>query len=289
MDLTCRDNYWDFPELKKEFIRFLIRIFGLDLSLWDKMGFWDNRYRPFSYFDSGSLVSNVCVYTMDMMVDGKRCRAAQFSAVATLPEYRRQGLSRELMRQAMDWARNRHDFFFLFADKDAFRLYKEFGFRRTDEYKPLISVSGKAARPGLVKMDMQRPDHIQKVYQLASRRAPVSDALGVFNEKLFMYWCLYGLRDHVHYIPELDILVLYRRDNGSVTVFDIVGSTLPPFDVIYPYISDPTDHTVDFLFMVDKLQLDNFEYMKIDASGAHLLGDFPLEGTHFIFPHTSQA
>jgi hypothetical protein len=190
---------------------------------------------------------------------------------------------------AMDWARDHHDFFFLFADKEAFRLYGDCGFRSTDEHKPRISISGKAARPGVVKMDMQNPDHVEQIYRLASHRAPVSDVLGVFNEKLFMYWCLYGLRDHVYYIPDLDILVLYKRDSGSLTAFDIVGPIVPPFEKIYPYISDPTDTIVDFRFMVDKLHLDDFEHVKIAGNGTHLAGDFPLESAHFIFPHTCQA
>lgn len=289
MNLSFRENYWDSLELKVEFISFLNRIHRLDLSLWDKMGFWDHNYRPFSYFDGNSLVSNVCVYSMDMTIQGKQRLVAQISAVGTLPEYRRRGLSFKLTQKAIDWARNNHDFFFLFADQDAYDFYKKCGFRPVDEYKASIAVSGGVAQPGAVKLDIQRKDHIELIYRIASDRDSASDVLGVSNKKLFMFWCLYSLKDHIYYVPELDVLVLYKRDNGLITIFDIVGSKVPAFSKIYPYICGEIDKTIEFLFMVDKLNLGSFDRINVEDNGTHILGDFPLEGTRFIFPFTAHA
>ncbi len=289
VNLTLRENYWDSPELKKEFMGFLVQLFDLDLSLWDKMGFWDDRYRPFSYFSDNRVVSNVCVYTMDMTIRGERRRVAQISAVGTVPEYRRRGLSRKLTQVALDWARANHDFFFLFADEDAYKLYKECGFRPAEEYKTRIAVTGKVAQAGATTLDMQRQDHVEQVYRLASRREAVSNLLGVSNDKLLMYWCLYSLRNYIHYIPALDILVLFKRENGLVTIFDIVGAKIPKFAELYPHICDPSDNAVEFLFMVDKLGLENVDRVRVEGNGTHLLGSFPLEGTQFILPITSHA
>jgi GNAT superfamily N-acetyltransferase len=289
MNLSYKEDYWDSLDLKMEFINFLLHILGLDLSLWDKMGFWDRRYRPFSYFSGNSLVSNVCVYSMDMTIRGQQCLVAQISAVGTLPEYRRKGLSYQLTQKAMDWAQKNHDFFFLFADQEAYHLYNKCGFRQVDEYKASISVSGNVAQSGAVKLDIQIKDHVELIYSLASNREPVSDILGVSNNKLFMFWCLYYLKGHIYYIPELDILVLYKRDNRLLTIFDIVGTDIPAFAEIYPYICDEYDKTVEFLFMVDKLNPGYFERKKIEDNGTHISGDFPLENTQFIFPFTAHA
>jgi len=289
MDLTFREDYWDTPELKREFIAFLVTMFGLDLSVWDKAGFWDHRYRPFSYFSDSKLVSNVYVYSMDLTINREKRRVAQISAVATIPEYRRKGLSLRLTQAAMDWARANHHFFFLFADDNAFKFYEQCGFRSTEEYKTRISVSGAVARPGTAKFDMQRADHVQEVFRIASNRAPVSDALGVCNDKLFMFWCLTYLKEHIHYISALDLLSLYKRESGRVTIFDTVGTSVPSWGEIYQYVCDPEDKTVDFLFIVDKLNLGSVEYFKADGNGTHLLGDFPLKATKFIFPFTSHA
>jgi GNAT superfamily N-acetyltransferase len=289
MDLTFRENYWDATALKSEYMRFLVKLFRVDLSIWDRAGFWDSRYRPFSYFDDTSLVANVSVYSMEMTIMGQRRSVAQISAVGTVADYRRKGLSLELTRTAMDWARGTHDFFFLFADEDALGFYKQCGFRPAQEHKARISLSGKAARPGAVQLDMQQRDHVELAYRLASNRTPVSDVLGVFNSKLFMFWCLTYIKDCIYYIAELDLLVLLKREGGLVTIFDIVGTAMPAFTEIYSYICQPSDETADFLFMVDKMQLEKWEFNEVEGNGTHVLGNFPLEGTRFLFPYTAHA
>ncbi len=270
-------------------MRYLVKVFGLDLHLWDRMGFWDNKYRPFSFFDNDAVVSNVCVYSMDMVVEGTSRRVAQISAVGTLPEYRRQGLSRELTEKAIHWAGSRHDFFYLFADRDAYSFYKKLGFTHTDEYKARVPLAGKTGCSGGVKLDVTQNGQLDLVYRYALDRGPVSSTLGALNDKLLMYWCLYGLRDHVYHIPDLDVLVLYRRDNRVVTVYDIVGAEIPSFPDIYLYIADERDTVAEFLFVPDRLNLKSAELVRIDDNGTHFLGNFPLANTRFIFPMTSHA
>jgi GNAT superfamily N-acetyltransferase len=288
--LTYDKDYWDDLGLKREFMDFLIRIHNLDLSLWDRLGYWDRQYRPFSFFSGDTLVSNVCLYSMDMSVLGKRCRVAQISAVGTLPEFRRQGLSRQLTEKAMDWARADHDFFFLFADEEAFPFYERCGFRHVDEHAIHHPVQGMARRPGATKLDMQRQDHRDLVYHIAADREPVSDLLGICNERLLMFWCLYFLKDDIYYIEALDAVVLCRREGDRLTVFDIVAQTLPSFSAVYPYVAAESDRLIEFLFMTDRLGLDRYKEVKLSGdNGTHLCGDFPLAGGRFIFPYTCHA
>ncbi len=290
MNLTFRENYWDSPELKQEFIAFLNKIHNLDLSLWDEMGFWDHRYRPFSYFDGPNLVSSLCVYSMDMTINGERRRVAQVSGVGTLEEHRRKGLNLELTEKAIAWAKAEHDFFFLFADEGARPFYKRCGFRPVLEHKARVSITGKAASRGARKLDMTSRDDIDLVFRLASEREPVSGILGVNNPKLLMFWCLYFFSENVFYISELDTLILYERQNDLLTVHDIVGKKIPPFDEIYPYISSDDDKAVEFSFMTDKLDLGGREELLIvESNGTRLFGDVPFEGSKFLFPITAHA
>jgi len=289
MSLSYREDYWDSPELKKELIRFIMQIHGLDLTLWDEKGYWDRKYRPFSFFDGNRLVSSVCLYSMDMTIDGKRRLIAQVSAVGTLPEYRRKGLNLELSQKAIEWAGDNHDFFFLFADEEAFPFYKRCGFRQVNEYKAHLTLTGRDARPGAIKLDVSEPDSLDLIYRLASNREPVSGILGVTNEKLFMFWCLYFLKDCIYYIADLDILVLHERKNGLLTIFDIVGKHVPRFSEVYPYICDASDSAVEFMFMTDKLDPGIVEDVLVEGNGTHLLGNFPLENSKFIFPLTAHA
>lgn len=290
MGLTFREDYWENPGLKKQFIDFVIQIHGLDLSLWDRMGFWDRKYRPFSFFKGPTLVSSLSVYSMDMTILGERCLVAQISAVGTLPEYRGRGLSSELTQRAMKWASTDHKFFFLFADKEAYSFYKKCGFRLVDEYAVHSAVAGVKAQPGAIKLDTQRKDHLDLIYRCATEREPASGDLGVHNKKLFMFWCLYYLKENIYYINDLNLLVLCKRKNGLLTIFDIVGRKVPPFYEIYPYLGQINDKTVEFLFMVDKLNLGQYEEFRLrEDNGTHLYGEFPLENRNFIFPYTSHA
>ncbi len=290
MNLTFHENYADNSELKQKFIAFVDKIHGLNLSLWDQMGFWDHRFRPFSCFDGPNLVSSLCVYSMDMTINGERRLVAQVSGVGTLSEYRRKGLNLDLTQKAMAWAKAEHDFFFLFADQDAFPFYKRCGFRSVVEYKARIRVSGRPAITAARKLDMTSRDDIDLVFRLASERAPVSDILGVHNAELLMFWCLYYFKENVFYIPELDTLILFERQDGLLIVHDIVGKNVPPFADFYSYISSEDDKDVEFSFMIDKLELGGREkYMTVESNGTHLLGDVPFEGSKFLFPITAHA
>ncbi len=289
MTLTYREDFWDNAAQKAEFVRLLIDMFNVDLSLWDKKGLWDRRFRPFAYFDGAKIASNVCVYSMDMTVARRRCRAAQISSVATSPEYQRRGLSRDLMEKAMAWARDTHDFFFLFADDDAFPFYRKCGFRRIDEYKARIAVSGRRPIAGVRKLNVENGTDLKLADDLARRRAPVSELLGVTNHRLFMFWLLGYLNENAFYIEEEDLLVLCERKGEVLTVTDIVGTNIPTFSDIYPYIAAETDRAVEFLFVPDNLKLNKPDWVKVTRNGLHLLGDFPLENNNFIFPLTSHA
>ena len=289
MNLTLHQNYWDSPEKKQEFKRFLVAIHNLDLGLWDELGYWDNRYRPFSLFDSDRLVAHACLYSMDMIVNGRRCEVAQVSAVGTLPEYRRQGLGYRINQAAIGWARDKHEFFFLFADAEALPLYRKCGFRRVTEHKTRVLVDGKLPQDGAVKLDMNNANDRALAYRLACERTPVSNLLGVFNPKLFMYWCLYWFRDGLYYIRDLDTLVLLERKEGVLSVCDIVGKTMPPFADVYPFISDPGDQAAEFLFMTDRMGLSDANLVEVTGNGTHLMGTFPLDGEPFILPLTAHA
>jgi len=289
MSFTYRENYWDKPALKRMFIDHLIAIHNLDLTLWGELGYWDENYRPFSYFDGDRCASNVCVYSMDMMIQGKQRSVAQISAVGTLPEYRNQGLNSELTLRAIDWAKDRHDFFFLFADTDARPYYRKRGFRQIEEHHARIAVSGRTPLPGLVKLDVNVKQDRALIFRIASQRSPVSDVLGILNEKLFMFWCLYFHRDHIYYVADLDSIVLFKSEAGVVSVYDIASANVPEFYALYPYFCRESDQAVEFFFMEDRLNLRNATRVASADNGAHVSGAFPFEGRKVIFPFTAHA
>lgn len=288
--MIFKENYWDNSQHKRSFIKFVTQTHNLDLTFLDTNGFWDENYRPFTFFEGAAVISNVCVYSMELLVRGVPKSVAQISAVGTAPQFRRRGLNRELTQRAMDWAAENHEFFFLFSDEGAaLSFYAACGFRPVSEYKTQISVVGQKQKSNLLQLDVRNQEHLQRMYRFACERTPVSDVLGVFNAKLFMFWCLSHLKDCIYYCADLDVLVLFRRNGSALTLFDIVGRNMPEFSALYPYIAGPDDLSVEFLFMTDKLNLDEAKFVKTDGNRMHLYGEFPLEETEIIFPYTGHA
>lgn len=290
LDLTYRDDYCGDEKLKTELIGFVDGIHRLNLTRWNEMGCWDSKYRPLSWFENNRIVSSVCVYSMDMVVNGRRCQVAQISAVGTLEEYRGRGLSKALTEKAIEWARPNHDFFYLFANEEAIPFYRNRGFRPVDEYQTVVFRKGVKPRPGITKLDVSDPNHFEIIREIAFAREPASDKLGVYNPKLFLFWCLYYLKDCVYLIPELDCLVLLKNDGQTQTIFDIASRYKPDFATIYPYLTDGTDRRLEFMFMTDRLNLGPHEPTLLSAgNGTHLLGNTPIDGEKLIFPYTAHA
>lgn len=291
MQKILRTDYWQDTKLKAQFIAFLDHIFGLNLTKWDDTGYWDyDNYHPFTYFENDRIISHVCLFSMDTVINGRRTRLAQISGVGTLEEYRRRGLNRELTETAIAWAKKNHDFFFLFSDPDAVPFYQKCGFRPVREHKFTAPIVPRPPLSGIVKLCMNDAKDRDKIFALASRRAPVSDQWGVIMPNLFMFWCLYVLSNSVFYIPELDCLVLFEHKDNRIIIYDIVAEHMPEFSAIVPYISSESSTKAEFLFMVDKLNLSNLATEPADEdNNTHFLGTCPIENKPFIIPITAHA
>ncbi len=291
MGLDFRTDYWQDHAARAEFQAFIRRIHGLDFTAWERAGYWDRLYRPFSFFDGDRLVASTCLYSMDMVVAGARRRVAQISGVGTLPEFRRQGLNRRLTELALEWARPEHDFVFLFADEEAFPFYAATGFRPVQEHFPRLRAPGGGSGevPGLRRLDMELEEDRALVHRLGAARTPVSARLGVLNLELLMFHALYPLREHLHHLPERELIVAFERDEEGLRLFDLVGSDLPPLPELLPELGARPGEPVDLLFLPDRMHAGEPDWLPLEGNGTHLMGDFPLEGEPFLFPFTAHA
>ena len=115
MDLMVRTEYWNNPKARSAFREFMLKIHNLDLSEWESLGYWDKNYTPFSFFSGEEIVSSICVYSLNAVINGNKTRISQLSGVGTLPEWRRKGLNRRLTIIGLEWARGetRGNFFIL--------------------------------------------------------------------------------------------------------------------------------------------------------------------------------
>ncbi len=302
-NLRLRSNYWADGSARAAFKEFIRQVFGFNFDPWDAAGYWDDDYRPFSLFAAdGTIVASICVYSMRMVVAGHPTRVGQVSGMGVLPEFRRQGLARQLTEVALRWAYEQgHKNFMLFSSEEALPFYHSQGFTLTAEHTPVLRLvrqragagNPEGATSGVRVLDMTQPADRTLLYRLASDRCPISQQLGVLNERLLMFRAIFPPRDsRLHYIPALDVAVLFRRREGVLTLYDIVGPRLPNFFDLSPFLIAPDDREVVFWFMIDSLgelaPFGSLEHRSLAGNNLHLQTSFPVSGP-FIFPFTAQA
>jgi ribosomal protein S18 acetylase RimI-like enzyme len=289
--LRYREAYWEDRDARRAFQAFLHEIHGLDLVRWEAAGQWDDDYRPFSFFDrEGRVVSSVCLYSLDMVVEGSPRRAAQISGVGTLPAYRRRGLNRELTERAIAWAQAAgHAFFFLFADEGALPFYEACGFQQLAESVPSVAVDSVVARPGAVVLDPNEAVDRQRLVRAVQRRTPVSERLGVLSAPLFLYHAVYPQWERLLHIPDLDVIVACRHRGERLTLFDVVGERIPTLDRLLPHVATPDVKEVTFRFLPERLDPGPLTWRETTENGLHERGDIPLRGQRFLFPFTAHA
>ncbi len=94
------------------------------------------------------------------------------------------------------------------------------------------------------------------------------------------------------YIPFLEVAVLFRRREGVLTLYDIVGPRLPAFSQLLPFLIVPGDREAVFWFATDLLgdlaAFGPLGHRPLTGNNLHVRGGFPVSSP-FIFPFTAQG
>nr|MBC8383952.1 GNAT family N-acetyltransferase [Candidatus Cloacimonadota bacterium] len=216
-------DYCEDPSKRYLLNNFSKKVFNLDFSKWEGNGFWDSAYKPISLLDNGEIISNVSIYSLEMIINGKKCKVAQLSTVGTLPEYRKKGFGNKLINEAIKILEKNHELIFLFADEDAVEFYQTLGFSFKMESKYVARIPKYQRKKGLQQLDMKNKTDLMKLHKYAQKRISVSDVIGIFNENLLMFHGLYTLTEHIYFIPDLDIIIIYKIKENKLVLFDIIG------------------------------------------------------------------
>lgn len=287
---TFRHAFWDDPRARAAYRSFLVDIHGLDLGLWEQRGFWDERYVAYSLFDGDRIVASVSLYSMDMVLGGRRCRLGQLSGVGTRPELRRRGLNRWLGEQAMRDTAGTHEGYFLFADDDAVPFYRRCGFVPVEEEIQTLAVPAlPRPRAGLRKLDPADEHDRALVYRLACDRAPISNVLGVLAPKLVMFHFLYILEGCTYYAADLDVVVAFRVNDATLTLFDVIGREVPPFAALHPYLATWPHREVAFHFVPDRMDVTPTGARPLLGDNTHVDSRLQLPVAGCIFPFVAHA
>ncbi len=103
------------PGPRRALMALLAAVHGPDLSEFDRLGFWDPEYRPYSFADGDRVVANFSVFPLPIRRAGRAVAAGGMSSVATLPADR--GLFKWLLAERTPVSDRlavcRHDGYFL--------------------------------------------------------------------------------------------------------------------------------------------------------------------------------
>lgn len=222
---AVRDN----AILRKSFNELTQKVFGFDFEDWYQSGHWGNLYIPHVLVDGEKVVSNVSVNLIQFAVDGTHKKYIQIGTVMTDPEYRGQGLNREIMERILKEYAGKVDGIYLFGNDSVVNYYPKFGFKPSKEYEYYMPCSKweNFSSYTLEKVDLSEESQCTKLYDFITSCAdviPQNDAL-YMNENLGLYqfWFAADCGDSIYYLPEADAYVVADLQEQTLCINQIWG------------------------------------------------------------------
>jgi hypothetical protein len=234
----------------------------------------------------GRVVAHVGVLDVPLVLDSRATHVGGIHAVATLPEHRGKGHMRGLMEEALRWCDARYETLILSGDPP---LYERYGFRFWQESRfvgaaPALRAAGRPMR----RLEREDPRDLAVLHRLLDTRMPVSTRMGVGPERpIFLFD--ESLRI-LHYAEDLDVVVSFVIEGGTLRLYDVVGTRVPPLRSVVERLPAPVER-VECYFSPDRLQADLApEPHVLDGDDTMMVrGPFLPEGTPAMWPRTGRC
>ncbi|GLC89219.1 GNAT family N-acetyltransferase [Lysinibacillus piscis] len=266
-------------------------IFDLDFQPWYKEGCWGEQYTCYAYIDEERVIANTSVSKMTVIIHGQAHQAIQIGTVMTHPDYRHQGLARQLMEHILTAYQTTCDFIYLFANETVLDFYPKFGFTRVTEYQYSLPAHAISPQPHtkVRKLSIDNEEDRQLMRHFANHRVAISQTLGIQNgDGLLMFYFLLVMPDVIYYIEEYECIVLFAEEDGVLALFDIISTSEIVLEKIIGTLM--TDETTKIMlhFMSShpeavKERIEHNDDVLFIQQQAHFNVTYPL------FPFTSHA
>ncbi|OBZ96921.1 acetyltransferase [Pararhizobium polonicum] len=252
--LTLRQDYFGDPAAWAGLVALLQDTFGIDVGIQDRFGGPDPTSMPFGYFDgSGACVANFSAFSMPLMIEGRRVKAAGFQSGAVRPEWRGRGLYRDLMRRAFGWCDTQgFELALLLTDKPA--LYQPYGFKVLPQYQfsgPPPAHAGLAGSSRALLLD--DPDDLALVMRVLRERTAVSSAFSVAAQaEMFLLNSHFDPDIRLAHLEQSGAIIAWRSGEAAFQLLDVAGRTIPPLSVILAAL-DQRPGRIEVCFPPDRL------------------------------------
>ena len=267
----------DTPQFKKLYDEFAKNVFDVSFMPWFSLNIWTEDYELYCVIHEEKIISSVSIYKMKMRLNGQKLEAIQLGAVGTLPSYRGQHLSRQLIEHVFSIYKNMPAF--LMAEQTVVDFYPRFGFKLFKEkvavcppaqhFKPNRLVKIKYS-PEMINEYMKNRGFLSKVLQ-------ISDAGPIIQFHLAVEFY-----DDIYYLAEFDMLIIAKKVDNVLRIFDIMCRMHFSFDEIAPYLDFKEIEKVEFMFQPDAI-LENYtleEYKSSKTYGTFFTKDIDFKNLH---------
>jgi GNAT superfamily N-acetyltransferase len=223
--LRLVSDYKHEDRLRLSFNALAQKVFDIDFEEWYQRGSWDDTYICYSYADGDRIVANVSLNKMNLLLDGRPYRALQIGTVMTDPDYRLQGLSRQLLEMALAEHELDYDFTYLYANPDVAEFYPRLGFKElplSRIYADIPAAGSKSHQ--LRKLDINHEADWNLIKEMVHSRSPLSkrcSAIGAAG--IFAWYCLNVFPEDIYYSDEADLLAVFQKDGNKLELFDVVS------------------------------------------------------------------
>lgn len=247
---------------------------------------WEAASTPFIRFHDDLAVTHVGVLKIPMRLMGKTVTVGGIHAVCTRPDFRRRGYYREVMEEVLDYCANRYDTLILTTAQS--ELYEPFGFRVVGEHIFITKCDEAGSSDRFRLLNTSDPNDLKLLHRLLETREPVSNIVGIVNEKAV--FCFNEGSSPLYYAQDLDLIVVMEIENTQLKLFDLVGTRICTLEAILERIPQRIEEVVIY-FSPDRLGVDAQAFShKLDGDSLLMVrGSFAAEGERFMLPRSARC
>lgn len=249
---------------------------------------WESVSTPFIVREGARVIAHVGVIELSLILLGQQTTIGSIHGVATHPDYRRRGYFRQLIEEALQYCEQRFATQILTTEHPEY--FEPFGFRVVQEHGFTARFQSTGRKDGLQLLNFHDTQDITLLHRLLETRTPVSQIVGVVNEKAV--FCFNEGSRPLYYAADLDVLLCLEQEDTHLTLFDVVGPRIPPLSAIVECMPQ-TVEKVTLCFSPDRLNVKAearpclFEH---DGPSYFMVrGPFAAEGQPFSLPRSART
>src|ERR1700733_14658671 len=213
---TLSIGYQEDSRCRTAFNNLVQKIFGFSFETWYQLGYWNDKYIPYTLFDEDRAVANVSVNIMDFNTSSEQKRYVQIGTVMTDEAYRNRQLSRFLVEKILAEWEGRCDFIYLYANKSVLTMYPKFGFTHVKEHEYFKSIDKNVKHSACKKLNMDMISNRDMLYSYAKNSAIFSKLSMQENADIVMFYCTSFLKENVYYIEALDTIAIETFNDNQL-------------------------------------------------------------------------